>query len=190
MRHRSRAVVCGLALAIAASGCYGPFNLTRRLYQWNGQVGTKWEKEFVFILLAWVPVYGLTVLGDAVVFNSMEFWTGKNPVDPPSNSNKSRRGALPHQKRIARGDASALLTYQPLSGNHELVVQQFLRGEPVGSLRLQRRDGLTVATDAEGRTLFTAQSTPEGGIIVRDSRGAQLAAYSGNDVRRFLRVTQ
>ncbi len=62
-----------LAMVLFVSGCYGPFNLTRRLYQWNGQVGAKWEREFVFILLAWAPVYSLAVFGDAVVFNSIEF---------------------------------------------------------------------------------------------------------------------
>ena len=72
-----------VALALVASGCYGPFNLTRRLYQWNGQIAGKCEKELVFLLLAWAPVYGLTVAGDAIVFNSMEFWTGKNPVEAP-----------------------------------------------------------------------------------------------------------
>ena len=82
---RTRRVTLGmLALALFLSGCYGPFNLTRRLYQWNGQVQGKWEKEFMFLLLAWAPVYGLTVAGDAIVFNSMEFWTGKNPVDSPA----------------------------------------------------------------------------------------------------------
>ena len=80
----TRRVTLGmLVLALFLSGCYGPFNLTRRLYRWNGQVEGKWEKEFVFLLLAWAPVYGLTVAGDAMVFNAMEFWTGKNPVDSP-----------------------------------------------------------------------------------------------------------
>ena len=80
----SRRIGAGmLAAALLVSGCYGPFNLTRRLYRWNGQVGTKWENEFVFLLLGLAPVYSLAVAGDAVVFNSMEFWTGNNPVDPP-----------------------------------------------------------------------------------------------------------
>ncbi len=85
MRRAHRIETWVLAAVLLVSGCYGPFNLTRRLYRWNGQVSQgKWEKEFVFILLAYVPVYGLTIAGDALVFNSMEFWTGKNPVEPPS----------------------------------------------------------------------------------------------------------
>ena len=73
-----------LALAVFSSGCYGPFNLTRRLYGWNAQAGRdQWEREFIFVLLTWVPVYGIAIAADALAFNSMQFWTGKNPVDPP-----------------------------------------------------------------------------------------------------------
>lgn len=168
------------------NGCYGPFNLTRRLYQWNGQVGTKWEREFMFILLAWAPVYGLAVLGDAVVFNSMEFWTGDNPVDPPSG----KRGALPNTKRVARGQAEAILTYVPTDGAEQLLVQQFQAGAPSGSLRLERRDGMTAGIDAEGRTLFTARTLPDGQVVVHDGHGRLLALYGSEQADHLMRVTR
>lgn len=92
MRAGSRIIIGWLAVGLFVSGCYGPFNLTRRLYTWNSESGkTKWEKEFLFLLLAWAPVYSLTVLGDALVFNAMEFWTGKNPVDPPEGGDVASR---------------------------------------------------------------------------------------------------
>ena len=187
MRHTERLTAGILALGLFASGCYGPFNLTRRLYQWNGQVGTtKWEREFIFILLAGAPVYGLTVVGDAVVFNSMEFWTGKNPVEPPS----MKRSALPQTKRIARGSNEALLTYTPTAEGAQLLIEQFHRGQPAGSLRIQRRDGMTVGLDAEGKVLLTAHSSLDGGIVIRDRDGQQLASYCSEQVERFLRSTQ
>src|SRR3989338_189962 len=125
--QRSHRIGIGLlALALFVSGCYGPFNLTRRLYRWNGQVGTtKWEREFIFVLLAWLPIYGLSVLGDAVVFNSMEFWTGKNPVDPPSKT----RSELPQIKRIVRGEQEAVLTYTTDAAGPHLRIEQFDRGQ-------------------------------------------------------------
>jgi len=172
----ARAVRTGivlLAVGVLMSGCFGPFNLTRRLYKWNEQVQGKWEREFLFILLAWAPVYGLAVLGDAVVFNSMEFWTGKNPVDPPPT-----KSALPKTKRIARGSEEAVLTYTPVASGDgaELLVEQFREGEPAGSLRLERRDGVTVGSDAEGRTLFTARTRPDGGVVVHDAQGRQVVS--------------
>ena len=172
--HRPHRMAVGvLAGALLVSGCYGPFNLTRRLYQWNGQVSGKWEKEFVFILLAWVPVYSLTVLGDAVVFNSMEFWTGNNPVDAPGMM-KSKHSAVPQTKRLVRGDAEAVLTYTPLSEGGRLLIEQFQQGQSTGRLQLEQRDGRSVATDADGHVLFTAETLGDGRVLVQDEEGRQL----------------
>ena len=166
--HRAlRMGIAAVMVGMVTSGCFGPFNLTRRLYRWNEQVNGKWEREFMFILLAWVPVYGLAVLGDGVVFNSMEFWTGKNPVDPPG-----KQGALPRMKRIVRGGEEALLTYTPTaSAAPALLVEQFRGGRPAGSLRVERREGVTVGSDGDGRTLFIARTRPDGGVDVQDADG-------------------
>ena len=183
MRTSQRVGTAMLAAALlASSGCYGPFNLTRRLYNWNGQAAQgKWEKELIFLVLAYVPVYGLAIFGDAIIFNSMEFWTGKNPVDAPG-----KRSDAPRTTRIARGSAEALLTYTPTSDGAELLVQQFQQGRPAGSLRLQRRDGMTVGYDADGRVLFTAQSLANGGVVVNNGNGKRLASYSADQVERLL----
>ena len=181
MRRMLQMVSAVLALGLLVSGCYGPFNLTQRLYQWNGQFADKWEKEIVFVLIAWVPVYGLAVAGDAIVFNSMEFWTGKNPVDAPA-----RRSDLPQVKRISRGDEEAVLTYTPSADGASLTVQQFQRGRPAGSVRIDQRDGMTEGRDQSGALLVTAQTTQDGGMIVRNGQGKSVAAYSAADVERVL----
>lgn len=173
-----------LTLSLLAAGCYGPFNLTRRLYQWNRQVGTKWEQEFMFILLAWTPVYGITVLGDAIVFNSMEFWTGKNPVDPP------RRSALPQTKRLVRGEDEARLTYTASSGGAELIVEQFHQGQPAASLRVQQRDGLTEGLDAAGNLLFLATTRPDGEVRVHDRTGRLVASSAWGPAQRPLTLAR
>ena len=185
MHRPSRFGVGLLALALFVSGCYGPFNLTRRLYQWNGQVGTKWEREFVFILLAWLPVYGLTVLGDAVVFNSIEFWTGNNPVDPPGMAHQGH-SALPRTKRIVRGDAEAVLAYHLNSSGAQLLVEQFRQQQPAGTLAIQQQDGMTVGIDADGQVLFTARSLPNGSMLVCDRFGQPVATYPSGQVDQFL----
>lgn len=183
MQRPHRMAACALAVAIAASGCYGPFNLTRRLYQWNGQVGRdKWEREFVFVLLAWTQVYSVTALADAVVFNSMEFWTGKNPVDRPT----AWRDGQPRTKRLVRGDNAALLTYASTPAGAQLLIEQFRKGQAAGSLRLAQRHGRTVGLDDEGRVLFTASSGPDGGIVIHNGSGEPIASYSAQDVEQFV----
>ena len=181
---RAKRLVFGLlsvGLILNIAGCYGPFNLTRRLYQWNGQVGTKWEREFVFIIFVWAPVYEITALGDAIVFNSMEFWTGKNPVDPPSG----RRSALPKTKRIARGEAQAQLTFSEASTGPKLLIEQYVKGNAVGNLLIEQRDGATVGVDANGHVLFKAESQQDGGIAVTDKEGKLVASYSADQVERL-----
>ena len=183
-RHHSPLGVSLLAAVLCLSGCYGPFNLTRRLYRWNAQVGTKWEREFMFVILAWAPVYGLAVLGDALVFNAMEFWTGNNPVDPPGKT----RSDLPRTKRIARGDAEAFLEYRTTSDGPHLIIRQFQRGKPAGTLHIERRHDTTVGLDAEGNLLLSAQSMPDGSLAIHDETSQQVIRYSAADVDGLSRL--
>lgn len=178
---RTNQMVVGLVAGmLAMGGCYGPFNLTRRLHQWNGQVGDKWIQEAVFIVFVWAPVYGLAGLGDAIVFNTIEFWGGKNPVSPPPVA------SLPRTRRLIRGDHEALLTYASQSDGSGLLIEQFHDSRSAGSLRIEQRDGLTVGVDADGKALVTAQTLPDGSLLVRDSEGKVIASYSARDVERML----
>ncbi len=82
---KTRAIVGVLCLSIFASGCYGPFNMTRRVHHWNGTVSeNEWAQEGVYLLLNIIPVYGIAVFLDSLIFNSIEFWGGENPVSPPT----------------------------------------------------------------------------------------------------------
>lgn len=85
----SRVIVSSLitmSLMTAGSGCFGPFNLTRNVYNWNsgikgsGEVNEKWMKEIVFFGMIIIPVYMFSALLDAFVFNAIQFWSGTNPV--------------------------------------------------------------------------------------------------------------
>lgn len=80
--------ILGLVLAVAVlfQSCYGPFNATRSLHKWNGEISeNEWGQEGMFLVLNIIPVYGLWMLGDVLIFNSIEFWGGENPIDPPSD---------------------------------------------------------------------------------------------------------
>jgi hypothetical protein len=70
----------GAAMLTQLQGCYGNFNLTRKIYAWNGTLGDKWINSVVLFVLFIVPVYALCGLVDYVVLNTIQFWTGKNPV--------------------------------------------------------------------------------------------------------------
>lgn len=77
--------VMAVALLVATvpslTGCYGPFRLTSKLHAWNGEVSNKKGiQELVFLGLCILPAYEICTLGDALIFNSIEFWGGKNPI--------------------------------------------------------------------------------------------------------------
>lgn len=77
-------IVASLLAAVVASstltGCYGKFALTRKVYQINGQVSDKYLRSAVTWAFIIVPVYGVASFLDFVLFNTIEFWSGHNPV--------------------------------------------------------------------------------------------------------------
>ncbi|NCP83991.1 MAG: DUF3332 family protein [Bacteroidetes bacterium] len=77
---KSVIVLLLLSTGFLATGCYGSFNLTKKVYKWNGTMGDKWMNSIVFYALNVVGVYGITTFVDAVVLNTLEFWTGSNPM--------------------------------------------------------------------------------------------------------------
>lgn len=62
------------------SSCIGSFALTNKLLNWNKQVGSKFVNELVFVAFWILPVYEVSALADVLVINSIEFWSGSNPV--------------------------------------------------------------------------------------------------------------
>ena len=65
--------------------CYGNFPLVKFFYDLNGKIGGKLGlsglgERLVNSILMWFPfsiIYGFATLADVVVFNLIEFWTGK-----------------------------------------------------------------------------------------------------------------
>jgi hypothetical protein len=65
----------------AMTGCFGSFGATTALWKFNkGVSDNKWLQWLVFLGLSILPVYELFVLGDVIVINTIEFYTGKNPI--------------------------------------------------------------------------------------------------------------
>ncbi len=80
-RVKMSAACVALAGSIVLSSCIGSFSLTNRVLDWNKELtGNKFVNEVVFFAMHIVPVYGITILADAVVLNSIEFWTGNDAL--------------------------------------------------------------------------------------------------------------
>lgn len=69
-----------LGSSLLFSSCIGSFALWNQLKDWNEGVGNKFVNEIVFLAFNIIPVYGVAYMADALVLNSIEFWTGSNPL--------------------------------------------------------------------------------------------------------------
>ena len=67
-------------LCSSLTSCMGKFALTRNLYSWNNQVSNKFINEIVFVAFWILPVYEVCALADLFVLNTIEFWSGDNPM--------------------------------------------------------------------------------------------------------------
>jgi hypothetical protein len=81
LRKKRLGAVAAVLLAVAGLGCYGQFALTRKIYDWNGRAT---NNKFANSVLTWamivIPVYEVCALADFLVFNTVEVFSGRNPV--------------------------------------------------------------------------------------------------------------
>lgn len=69
-----------IILTVGVAGCFGNFAATRKVYQFNESFGDKWMNQIMFWVLFVVPAYEIAGFADVVLFNTIEFWTGSNPI--------------------------------------------------------------------------------------------------------------
>ncbi len=68
-----------MAAALMTTSCVGSFQLTHRLAQWNkSATKERFLNEIIFLLIS--PAYPVCAVADALVLNTMEFWSGSNPL--------------------------------------------------------------------------------------------------------------
>ncbi len=75
-----RLAIPALAVILILSACTGSFTLTNKVNKFNKIFENPWVEEVVFLAMVIVPVYEISLIADMLIFNSIEFWTGENPV--------------------------------------------------------------------------------------------------------------
>lgn len=73
-------IVIIIAIGFAQSSCIGSFKLANKVHKWNQGLGNKFVNELVFLVFIVVPVYEISLLIDGLILNTLEFWTGSNPM--------------------------------------------------------------------------------------------------------------
>lgn len=77
-----KSIVCiAMSSMVLFSSCLGSFSAFNNLKDWNNEVSdSKFVNNAIFWGLNIIPVYGLFFLGDTIIFNVIEFWSGSNPI--------------------------------------------------------------------------------------------------------------
>lgn len=154
LQRRQMLLTLGL---LGLGGCWGSFNLTGRVHDWNGSFNSKWVSWLVFLAFIILPVYEITILVDALVINTIEFYSGRNPV---SRADLGRGNHL-----VLRGEQDGA-TLHVEHYEHDVLVRAF---------RIERLsdDELRLA-DAEGRVRLHVHGH-RGGARLRDEEGRTIA---------------
>ena len=166
---RTSLISMALLVGIMTSSCYGPFELTKKLWKWNGTVGDKWVNEGVFLVINIIPVYGACAFVDAVVLNSVKFWTGKSAME---------------SKTIEQGDIKAVLTP---GKDHRTVRLEIYRSDVLVQTAVIRADadGSLQAYTLDGNKLVS-RTLGDGTIEVSRADGSVVAAYPATAVGQYL----
>jgi hypothetical protein len=134
-------IVCSLILAVLLAGCTGPFRFTRSVYPLHHTQQNKWMDEMIFLVC--VPVYAFALCGDMVIFNTVQFWTGRNPL-------AMKEGTVGGM--ALNGEHRVLLGYDASDGTVEVCPAP--DGEKL-SMPLRTNEGV-LAVDPSGKALWAS----------------------------------
>ena len=174
----------GIALLLAAAvgalsaGCFGTFQLTRKVYDMNQSIDEKYVRSAATWVFVIVQVYTVAALLDLIVFNVIEFWSGENPVV-----------SAPVTKVYAQGNGKTVLTLSR-DGSATVAVIERYDGEGLASTLRIRDDGLgkvaAVETAAGGMVReISAVATSDGSVdvTVATAAGTGTERYAATAVR-------
>lgn len=84
MKLKHTFVAAVLALSLTGSSCLGPDHTYGQVKQWNATLAQQdWVNEVIFLALHVIPVYPIALAADVIVFNTIQYWSGDNPINDP-----------------------------------------------------------------------------------------------------------
>jgi len=170
----SRWLALGLCLSMAGltgTGCYGRFPLTRGIYDFNGNVSNdKLIRTFVMWAFIIIPVYPIAAIGDAIIFNLVEFWTGETA---------SLESQADHD--------GAHLALAPGKDGKEAVLTISRDGRVIEQERfIQTSQGVFEARDSSGALRGMVIRTADGGLNFTDAHGTVVQSLSADTIQSSL----
>ena len=156
-RGKLSLVAVVLSGSLLFSSCVGSFSLFNRLSSWNQSVGNKFVNELVFLAFNIIPVYGVAYVADALVINSIEFWSGSNPMANVGDVKKVKGENGNYMvKTLENGYASMDLIYNKEANTWNVVANGEstelikMNNDGTADLFLPNGEKMNVTLDAQG----------------------------------------
>jgi len=165
---------------VFSAGCFGKFQLTRKVYDINKSVEDKYLRSAVTWLLVIIPVYGLAGFLDFILFNVIEFWSGENPIV-----------SGPQTRVYAKGDDRAVMTIDREDKATVATVARYRAGSLVSTLRIRDDGAGSVTADLveDGNVVRTTEAlqAPDGSVSVAavSASGTESTRYSPSAVETY-----
>ncbi len=135
-----------IAGSVLLSGCLGQNALFNQVQDWNASAtDEKFVDQGISFAFWIIPVYPLTLFADVIILNSIEFWTGSNPV-----SGKSAKVAGTSETVTDGLGNMATLTYNA-DGSVSVVAKE---GQKEESYVLVRQNGELVKMQGDGQEVL------------------------------------
>ncbi len=154
-----------LSACLMFNSCIGSHALFNKVQDWNQSVSNKWVNEILYFAMWCVPVYEISLLADMWIFNSIEFWTGSNPM--AAGTVKHVKGAdgkeyaITSNKdgyTITQSDKSVDLKFDSKDNSWNVVANgkshklMTVKKDATADVYLQNGQSINVSLDAQGAT--------------------------------------
>jgi hypothetical protein len=151
-----KVAACFLIMAFVFTGCTGSFKVTKAVYHFHREQKEKIVDELLFLGCVILPVYGIAMLADGIVLNTIEFWTGRNPMTSTGDS-RNTIAQNGQERVIMKYDANkGTVEVNPVANNGKALI-------------FSRTDDGVVAMDRSGKVLYTSVEDAHGGVTVFDA---------------------
>jgi len=164
-------MLCAALLAAPMlSGCYGTFPMTKAVYKFNGNAtDSRTIQTLLFWLLLGVGVYDVALIGDALVVNLIEFWTGVKFA-----------GGGSARTTDGNGTTYALA---PSPDGREAVLTVSHKGKAEARMRFVRTsDTAFEVRDAAGKVTARLVRTPDGGLSLTNPEGLLVTSVPAHEL--------
>ncbi len=152
------------------TACTGTFKLTKTVHNIQRSHSEKWVDEVLFLGCVILPIYWFSLLGDAIIFNSIEFWTGRNPL-------KNLAG-LEERRTIQDGENRVVIS----RGYNADTINIESNLSPNAPLTIQKSDKGVFLMDSTGKVLYTSSKDDNGGVSVFDKNMMLVKYFSPKEV--------